>query len=140
MLLGTAFITVFLAMVASYVIVRHYVIVKPLKHLRDVSDAVSRGNVEQRADIHTADEFEELGVAFNRMLRRLMSAQEELRQASTLRCQAYARRELCFRRPDAAFVEWRRARFARATVRRAEANQSRSCHRRRRPSGTRAGK
>jgi two-component system, NarL family, sensor histidine kinase BarA len=77
-LLGTAFITVFLAMVASYVIVR-YVIVKPLKHLRDVSDAVSRGNVEQRADIHTADEFEELGVAFNRMLRHLMSAQEELR-------------------------------------------------------------
>ncbi len=77
-LLSTAIITVFLAMVASYVIVR-YVIVKPLKHLRDVSDAVSRGNVEQRADIHTADEFEELGVAFNRMLRHLMAAQEELR-------------------------------------------------------------
>jgi two-component system sensor histidine kinase BarA len=77
-LLSTAIITVFLAMVASYVIVR-YVIVKPLKHLRDVSDAVSRGNVEQRADIHTADEFEELGVAFNRMLRHLMAAQGELR-------------------------------------------------------------
>jgi signal transduction histidine kinase len=77
-LLSTAIVTVFLAMVASYVIVR-YVIVKPLKHLRDVSDAVSRGNVEQRAEIHTADEFEELGVAFNRMLRHLMQAQEELR-------------------------------------------------------------
>jgi len=77
-LLSTAIVTVFLAMVASYVIVR-YVIVKPLKHLRDVSDSVSRGNVEQRADIHTADEFEELGVAFNRMLRHLMTAQEELR-------------------------------------------------------------
>ena len=57
-------------MVASYVIVR-YVIVKPLKHLRDVSDAISRGNVELRADIHTGDEFEELAVAFNRMLRHL---------------------------------------------------------------------
>ncbi len=77
-LLGTAFITVFLAMVASYIIVR-YVIVKPLKHLRDVSDEISRGNVEQRAEIHTADEFEELGVAFNRMLRHLVAAQEELR-------------------------------------------------------------
>jgi two-component system, NarL family, sensor histidine kinase BarA len=77
-LLGTAFVTVFLAMAAAYVIVR-YVIVKPLKHLRDVSDAVSRGNVEQRADIHTGDEFEELGVAFNRMLRHLIAAQEELR-------------------------------------------------------------
>ncbi len=70
-LLTTAIITVFLAMIASYVIVR-YVIVKPLKHLRDVSDAVSRGNIEQRAEIHTGDEFEELGVAFNRMLRHLV--------------------------------------------------------------------
>jgi signal transduction histidine kinase len=80
-LLSTAIITVFLAMVASYVIVR-YVIVKPLKHLRDVSDAVSRGNIDQRAEIHTADEFEELGVAFNRMLRHLMDAQAELRHVN----------------------------------------------------------
>ena len=43
--LATAIITVFLAMIASYVIVR-YVIVKPLKHLRDVSDEISRGNIE----------------------------------------------------------------------------------------------
>ena len=81
-LLSTAIITVFLAMVASYVIVR-FVIVKPLKHLRDVSDAVSHGDVEQRADIHTADEFEELAVAFNRMLRHLVEAQQELRQANS---------------------------------------------------------
>jgi len=80
-LISTAFITVFLAMVASYVIVR-YIIVKPLKHLRDVSDAVSRGNIEQRAEIHTADEFEELGVAFNRMLRHMVTAQEELRHVN----------------------------------------------------------
>ena len=60
-LLATAIVTVFMAMIASYVIVR-YVIVKPLKHLRDVSDEVSRGNIEARAEIHTGDEFEELGV------------------------------------------------------------------------------
>ena len=58
-------------MVASYVIVR-YVIVKPLRHLRDVSDAISRGNIALRAEIHTGDEFEELAVAFNRMLRHLV--------------------------------------------------------------------
>ena len=69
-------------MVALYAIVR-YVIVKPLRHLRDVSDAVSRGNATLRADIHTGDEFEELATAFNRMLRHLISAQEELRQANT---------------------------------------------------------
>jgi len=80
--LATAIITVFLAMIASYVIVR-YVIVKPLKHLRDVSDEVSHGNIEVRAEIHTGDEFEELAVAFNRMLRHLVDAQQELRLVNT---------------------------------------------------------
>jgi two-component system sensor histidine kinase BarA len=80
-LLATAIITVFLAMLAAYAIVR-YVIVKPLAHLREVSEEVRRGNVDARADIHTADEFEELGVAFNRMLRGLIDSQEQLRRAN----------------------------------------------------------
>ncbi len=80
-LLSTAIITVFAAMVASYVIVR-YVIVKPLRHLRDTSDAISRGNTALRADIHTGDEFEGLAVAFNRMVRHMTTAQEELRQVN----------------------------------------------------------
>ena len=80
-LLATAIMTVFLAMLAAYAIVR-YVIVKPLDHLREVSDEVRRGNVQARAEIHTADEFEELGVAFNRMLRGLVDSQEDLRKAN----------------------------------------------------------
>jgi len=78
---AAAFIIGFLAMVAAYVIVR-YVIVKPLKHLRDVSDEVSRGNIALRAEIHTGDEFEGLAVAFNRMLGHLIDAQEELRHVN----------------------------------------------------------
>ncbi len=66
-LIATAIVTVFLAMMAAYVIVR-YVIVKPLKHLRDVSDDVTRGNIQARADIQTGDEFEDLAKAFNQML------------------------------------------------------------------------
>jgi len=81
-LIATAIITAFLAMVASYLIIR-YVIVKPLRHLRDVSDAVSHGNISLRADIHTGDEFESLAIAFNRMLRHLVTAQEELREVNT---------------------------------------------------------
>jgi len=80
-LLSAAIITAFLAMLASYAIVR-YVIVKPLRHLRDVSDAVSRGNTSIRAEIHTGDEFESLAVAFNRMLRHLVATQDELRQVN----------------------------------------------------------
>jgi signal transduction histidine kinase len=80
-LAATAIMTVFLAMLVAYAIVR-YVIVKPLEHLRDVADEVRRGNVQARAEIHTADEFEELGVAFNRMLRGLVDSQEDLRKAN----------------------------------------------------------
>jgi signal transduction histidine kinase len=80
-LLATAIVTVALAMIASYVIVR-YVIVKPLKHLRDVSDAISRGDIEKRAEIRTGDEFEQLGTAFNRMLRHMVTVQEELQCAN----------------------------------------------------------
>lgn len=81
-LISTAIITVFLAMVASYVIVR-YVIAKPLRHLKEVSDAISHGNIEKRAEIRTGDEFEELGRAFNRMLRHLVAVQQELRQVNS---------------------------------------------------------
>ncbi|RIK82698.1 MAG: sensor histidine kinase [Planctomycetota bacterium] len=80
-LYATAIITVFLAMLLLYVVVR-YVIVKPLKHLREVADEVSRGNLVVRAEIHTADEFEEVGAAFNRMLRHLIAAQDELRHVN----------------------------------------------------------
>jgi signal transduction histidine kinase len=77
-LIITAFATAVVAMIVSYVLVR-YVIVKPVKHLRDVSDAVAAGDVNIRADIQTRDEFEELCHAFNRMLRNLIAMQEELR-------------------------------------------------------------
>ncbi len=82
MLVVAAIGAVFLAMVALYVIVR-YVIVKPLRHLRDVSNAIRQGEVDKRATIHTGDEFEELGAAFNRMLRQLLRQQDELRVVNT---------------------------------------------------------
>ena len=73
--------TAILAMIASYVIVR-YVIVKPVKHLRDVSDAIASGKLNIRSQIETGDEFEELSCAFNRMLHNLVSMQQELRQVN----------------------------------------------------------
>ena len=70
-----------LSMFLLYFIVR-YVIVKPLQHLRDVANAVREGDVEQRADINTGDEFEELAAAFNRMLRRLLRQQDALQEVN----------------------------------------------------------
>jgi signal transduction histidine kinase len=76
---ATAIVTASVAMAAMYLIVK-YVVVKPLRHLRDVSDEVTRGNTELRAEIHTNDEFEELATAFNRMLRSLSDGQNDLKQ------------------------------------------------------------
>lgn len=81
-LVAMAIITTFLAMLVAYAIVR-YVIVKPVIHLKDVSDAIARGEVDQRADIRTGDEFQELSHAFNRMLRHLVTTQDELRHVNT---------------------------------------------------------
>lgn len=78
LLMALAILTAFLAMLGSYAIVR-YVIVKPVQHLKNVSDEISRGNLELRADINTGDEFEQLSHAFNRMLRHMMTVNDELR-------------------------------------------------------------
>ncbi len=82
LLTAIGIVTVFVAMVILYVIIR-YVVVRPLQHLRDVSEEISRGNTELRAEIQTNDEFQELAGAFNRMLRHLTEAQAELRQVNT---------------------------------------------------------
>jgi signal transduction histidine kinase len=79
MLLASGIVTAFLAMLAAYVIVR-YIIVKPVQHLKDVSDEIARGNLNLRADISTGDEFEELSHAFNRMLRHMVTKNDELRE------------------------------------------------------------
>ncbi len=80
-LFAVSIVTAFLALVAFYIVIR-YVIVRPLRHLRDVSEAVSRGNIDTRAELHTGDEFETLADAFNSMLHSLITAQEELRQVN----------------------------------------------------------
>ncbi|MDA1230766.1 MAG: HAMP domain-containing sensor histidine kinase [Planctomycetota bacterium] len=77
-LLATGIVTAFLAMLVAYAIVR-YIIVKPVLHLKDVSDEIARGNLNLRAEINTGDEFEELSHAFNRMLRHMMTVNDELR-------------------------------------------------------------
>ena len=80
-LITVGIVTMSLSMIALWLVVR-YVIVKPLTHLRDVSDAVSTGDLAQRADLHTADEFEDLAASFNKMLRHLLETQGELRTAN----------------------------------------------------------
>jgi signal transduction histidine kinase len=74
---ATALVTALLIMTGSWIIVR-YIIVKPVKHLKEVSDAISAGELNVRSEIQTGDEFEDLSHAFNRMLRNVVSKQDQL--------------------------------------------------------------
>lgn len=78
---GQAVVIGAFSMFSLWAIIR-YVIVKPLTHLRDVANAVREGDTAQRAQIRTGDEFEELAAAFNRMLRQLLSHQNELQSVN----------------------------------------------------------
>jgi signal transduction histidine kinase len=82
LLITTAFVTAIIIMIGSWLIVR-YVIVKPVKHLKEVSDAIAAGELNVRSEIQTGDEFEDLSHAFNRMLRNLVSMQDRLRKVNT---------------------------------------------------------
>jgi two-component system, NarL family, sensor histidine kinase BarA len=80
-LITTAISTAILIMLGSWIIVR-YIIVKPVKHLKEVSDAISAGELNVRSEIQTGDEFEDLSHAFNRMLRHLVSMQDQWRKVN----------------------------------------------------------
>src|SRR5262249_36311997 len=70
LLISTAVVTALLMMGGSCAIARS-VTVKPVKHLKEVADAISAGELNVRSEIQTSVEFEDLSHAFNRMLRNL---------------------------------------------------------------------
>lgn len=78
-LIAFAVATSLLIIAGSYLIIR-YVIVKPVKHLKDVAEAIANGELNVRSEIHTGDEFEDLSHAFNRMLRNLINIQDRNRK------------------------------------------------------------
>ncbi len=80
-LISVAIVTAVCSMGLLWMIVRWF-IVKPLAHLRDVTEEVSHGRMDVRADVDTGDEFEELSRSFNRMLRHLLDTQTALQNAN----------------------------------------------------------
>ncbi len=77
-MIAIAMVTVAATLLTFHFILRKLVI-RPLRHLRNVSDEISRGRYNLRAEIGTDDEFHELAEAFNRMLRHLTESQDQLR-------------------------------------------------------------
>lgn len=76
-------ITIAMVTVVATLFVVHWVlrrlVLTPLQHLKHVSEEIIKGNTDLRANIDTGDEFNELGDAFNRMLRYMTEGQEKLR-------------------------------------------------------------
>ncbi|WP_153558239.1 sensor histidine kinase [Roseimaritima sediminicola] len=79
-------IAVAMLIIAITVVVLHrimrYLVLSPLYHLRDVSDAITHGDTDMRASIETEDEFRELATAFNRMLRHLVETRQQIQNVN----------------------------------------------------------
>lgn len=56
-------------------------VTRPLKQLMHLTDAIGRGDFSKGANIHSGDEFERLGEAFNRMIDQRSTAEEKLKKA-----------------------------------------------------------
>ncbi len=79
--ISMAMLIVAVTLFVLHAIVR-YLVLYPLYHLRDVSDAITHGDTTQRANIDTEDEFRELADAFNRMLRHLTETQDQIQEVN----------------------------------------------------------
>lgn len=80
-LIAMAMLIITVMLFILHAIVR-YLVLDPLYHLRDVSDAITHGDTAQRAVIETEDEFRELADAFNRMLRHMTETQDKLQSVN----------------------------------------------------------
>lgn len=81
LLIAIAMMIIAVGLFVLHAIVR-YLILQPMYHLRDISDAISHGDTHLRASIETEDEFRELADAFNRMLRHLTETQDQIREVN----------------------------------------------------------
>ena len=77
-ILGAILSAGFLAVLVFYLIVDRLILM-PVRDLRRVAEQVSTGDMEVRSTIATGDEYEELALAFNKMLTNLKVSQDELR-------------------------------------------------------------
>jgi signal transduction histidine kinase len=83
-LAAAGLVVVVVSMAVFYAIFR-YMVVKPVQHLRDVTERVSEGDLQVRSEIDTGNELEVLSDALNHMLDELAKVQADLRAATDAR-------------------------------------------------------
>jgi len=68
--------------VITFSVITGRVVLSPMKKLYNLSEKVAEGNLTERCEISTGDEFEMLGRRFNEMLEVITTLQDRLRRAS----------------------------------------------------------
>ncbi|MCG3181882.1 MAG: Sensor histidine kinase RcsC [Phycisphaerae bacterium] len=76
---GAGLLALILGVLVFYVIMQSLVL-SPVRRLRRLADRIGEGELSVRSTISTGDEFERLAKAFNQMLERLQSGQQQMRQ------------------------------------------------------------
>jgi len=69
-----------IAMIAVGVLFSRRYFIKPIHKLKAATAEVANGRLETRVDIHTRDEFGDLGESFNTMANRLVQLQEDVKR------------------------------------------------------------
>ena len=69
----------FITILTLFILTRRFVI-KPLKKLEDMTDEISKGNLDARVDIETGDELEKLGQHFNTMAQNLARGRDQMEE------------------------------------------------------------
>jgi len=64
-------------------VIAQRLILRPLRHLRGISDKVAEGDMSVRSTLVTGDELERLGESFNEMLSAIADQHEKLRAANS---------------------------------------------------------
>ncbi len=59
-------------------------VTRPLQRLMHLTDAIGRGDFSKGANIHSGDEFERLGEAFNRMIDQRWAAEKKLKRSKEM--------------------------------------------------------
>jgi signal transduction histidine kinase len=83
-LLAAGLLVVAFSMAFFYAVFR-YSVVRPIRHLKDVADRVSEGDLQVRTEIDTGNELQDLSDALNHMLDELAKTQAELHAATEAR-------------------------------------------------------
>ncbi len=80
-MIAVAVATLSIALFLEHRILKRLVI-RPLLHLRDITDRVAGGELQIRSNLETKDEFQTLSESLNHMLRNLIDAQVNLEDAN----------------------------------------------------------